>query len=115
MRYLIHQLLAPLVITFGLLSGATEARPQTVAQPSDRAVIQRRVPQAGRERALAFIRTELFFGTAKAEGEPVTDEEFRDFIDDEVTPLFPDGLTVVEPTASSAAATATRSRRRPTC
>ncbi|MEU6806280.1 DUF3574 domain-containing protein, partial [Streptomyces neyagawaensis] len=39
--------------------------------------------------------TRLFFGTERPDGGPaVTDEEFRDFVEQEVTPGFPDGLTV---------------------
>jgi hypothetical protein len=37
----------------------------------------------------------LFFGTDKPNG-PVTDEEFRAFLDNQITPRFPDGLTVVK-------------------
>ena len=43
-----------------------------------------------------FARTELFFGTAKADGTVVTDVEFNLFIDDTVTPRFPDGLTLLK-------------------
>lgn len=42
----------------------------------------------------AFVRTELFFGTDKP-GPDVTDRQFRQFVNDEVTPRFPDGLTVL--------------------
>ena len=39
------------------------------------------------------MRTELFFGTATSSG-PVTEERFLAFLDSEVTPRFPDGLTL---------------------
>jgi hypothetical protein len=43
-----------------------------------------------------FARTELFFGTNRADGlAPVSDEEFRVFLDQEITPRFPDGLTLL--------------------
>jgi Protein of unknown function (DUF3574) len=42
-----------------------------------------------------WTRTELFFGSAKPDGSTVTDEEFRRFLDEEVTPRFPDGLTLL--------------------
>lgn len=42
-----------------------------------------------------FSRTELFFGLSRATGPDVTEEEFQDFVDDEVTPRFPDGLTLL--------------------
>lgn len=41
-----------------------------------------------------FQRTELFFGTNKPGGQ-VSDEEFQQFVDAEVTPRFPDGLTLL--------------------
>jgi hypothetical protein len=41
-----------------------------------------------------FARTELFFGTAKPDG-VVTDEDFLLFLDAEITPRFPAGLTLV--------------------
>lgn len=44
--------------------------------------------------AEVWARTELYFGTNKLNGE-VTDDEFRIFVDTEVTPLFPDGLTLL--------------------
>jgi hypothetical protein len=43
-----------------------------------------------------FARTELYFGTNRADGlGPVSDEEFRGFLDQEITPRFPDGLTLM--------------------
>ena len=42
-----------------------------------------------------FIRTELFFGLGRANGPDVTEAEFRMFLEEEVTPRFPDGLTVL--------------------
>jgi Protein of unknown function (DUF3574) len=46
--------------------------------------------------ATAFARTELFFGTEKPDGSAVTDEEFRAFLDSQITPRFPDGLTLLK-------------------
>ncbi|OII66536.1 DUF3574 domain-containing protein [Streptomyces sp. CC77] len=44
-----------------------------------------------------FAETRLFFGTERPDGGPaVTDREFTAFVDREVTPRFPDGLTVQE-------------------
>jgi hypothetical protein len=56
---------------------------------------RRPIPPLGRKGALAFARTELFFGTDKPDG-VVTDAEFRAFLDNQITPRFPDGLTVVK-------------------
>ena len=42
------------------------------------------------------MRSELVFGRAKADGSTVTDAQWRAFVDEHVTPRFPDGLTVVD-------------------
>jgi len=42
-----------------------------------------------------WSRTELFFGTAIRGGGVVTDEQFKAFLDSEITPRFPLGLTVL--------------------
>src|SRR5215510_7191694 len=42
-----------------------------------------------------WSRTELFFGTAIKSGGVVTDEQFKAFLDAEITPRFPEGLTVL--------------------
>ncbi|MET9829933.1 DUF3574 domain-containing protein [Streptomyces sp. NPDC006385] len=42
-----------------------------------------------------YVETRLLFGTARPDGGPaVTDKQFMAFVDKEVTPDFPDGLTV---------------------
>lgn len=41
-----------------------------------------------------WIRTELFFGTDRP-GPDVTEYQFNRFVNDTVTPRFPDGLTVL--------------------
>ncbi|MFI6859184.1 DUF3574 domain-containing protein [Streptomyces sp. NPDC050421] len=42
-----------------------------------------------------YVETRLFFGTERPDGGPdVSDRQFLDFIDDEVTPRFPNGLTI---------------------
>jgi hypothetical protein len=38
---------------------------------------------------------EMLFGTSRPQGLPVTDEEWASFLDSEVTPRFPHGLTVL--------------------
>jgi hypothetical protein len=41
-------------------------------------------------------RVELFFGAAFNDGKPIGDAEWQDFLDKEVTPRFPAGLTAYE-------------------
>ena len=42
-----------------------------------------------------FIRTELYFGRNRPNG-TVTDAEWQSFVDEFVTPRFPDGLTILD-------------------
>jgi hypothetical protein len=42
------------------------------------------------------FRTELYFGLGRKNGGAVTADEWNKFLADEVTPRFPDGLTIVE-------------------
>ena len=43
--------------------------------------------------ARLMARVELLFGTALAEGQPLADKDWQQFVDEEVTPRFPEGLT----------------------
>ncbi|WP_392669675.1 DUF3574 domain-containing protein [Streptomyces sp. LN785] len=46
-------------------------------------------------RGKSYIETRLFFGTERPDGGPdVTDRQFLAFVDEEVTPRFPKGLTI---------------------
>jgi hypothetical protein len=42
-----------------------------------------------------MARLELLFGMSRHGGEPINDQEWQSFVDQEVTPRFPDGMTVV--------------------
>ena len=42
-----------------------------------------------------WVRTELYFGTTRDDGSAYTPEEFDAFLDTEITPRFPDGLTLL--------------------
>jgi hypothetical protein len=42
-----------------------------------------------------WARTELYFGTSKPNNEQVSEAEFNVFVDHQVTPRFPDGLTLL--------------------
>jgi hypothetical protein len=45
--------------------------------------------------ARAMARLEMLFGTSRPHGPPVSDDEWSAFLDNEVTPRFPAGLTVL--------------------
>ena len=55
--------------------------------------IRRPLPDGATTRALRFARTELYFGTATSDG-AVTEVQFQEFVDREVSPRFPCGLTI---------------------
>jgi major membrane immunogen (membrane-anchored lipoprotein) len=41
-----------------------------------------------------MTQTELYFGMARKDGAKVSDEQWQQFLDEVVTPRFPDGFTV---------------------
>jgi hypothetical protein len=98
MLHVAQKIFGSLALVFGLLvSAPAEARQDAQAQiqTQGRTAIHRRIPAGARNGAVPFVRTELFFGTAKPDG-AVTDEEFKAFVDAEITPRFPDGLTILK-------------------
>jgi len=42
-----------------------------------------------------MVKTELFFGDAKHNGGTVSSKEWQSFVDKEITPRFPEGLTIM--------------------
>jgi Protein of unknown function (DUF3574) len=42
-----------------------------------------------------FAKTELFFGLSKPDGTEVSDRAFQNFVNTQVTPRFPNGLTLL--------------------
>ena len=43
-----------------------------------------------------FYRTELYFGRDKSDGTVVSDDDWKEFLEREVTPRFPDGFTTLD-------------------
>lgn len=43
-----------------------------------------------------WVQTELFFGASRPDGGTVSEKEWKRFLDTEITPRFPDGLTVLD-------------------
>lgn len=43
-----------------------------------------------------YIRTELYFGLSRKSGGEISETDFQAFIDEFVTPRFPDGLTIFD-------------------
>ena len=74
-----------------LLLGLTTAGATTTAA-SDAGGAAKPVPTPGE----SYKRTELYFGGNRPDGTPITPADFELFLDKEVTPAFPDGLTWLE-------------------
>jgi hypothetical protein len=99
------QLIRKSLGVFALVAAAAVAAPLRVAAQAPataqsarshkRPVVKRPVPIAGQHGAAPFVRTELYFGSARADQAPVSEEEFHAFLDAEITPRFPDGLTLL--------------------
>ena len=64
------------VVTLGLLAYLDESRAGECANP-----------------ARLMARVQLFFGTTLADGQPLDEAQWAKFVDEEVTPRFPEGLT----------------------
>ncbi len=43
-----------------------------------------------------MVKTELYFGATKGNGGTVSEKEWQSFLDTEITPRFPDGLTIID-------------------
>lgn len=67
----------------------------TVGAPAAYASLDKEPASAVEARGDAYVETRLLFGTERPDGGPdVTDRQFMAFVDREVTPRFPQGLTV---------------------
>lgn len=95
MRQLIIRGLTTIVIAVSIGSLPPAAGAQVEAQSGVRPLMRRPIPAAALRGSTDFVRTELFFGTARPDG-VVSDEEFFEFLDRVITPRFPDGLTLLK-------------------
>jgi hypothetical protein len=59
------------------------------------AALPRPMGAACRANATAYARLELLFGLGRKDGGEIGEAEWRAFLDQEVTPRFPDGLTAL--------------------
>lgn len=53
-------------------------------------------PGPGISSGQKMVMTELYFGSSKGTGGTVTEKEWRAFLNTEITPRFPDGLTILD-------------------
>ncbi|GAB3435277.1 DUF3574 domain-containing protein [Actinophytocola sediminis] len=76
-------------LSAALLLGLTSAGTAASAVPAGPA-------HGGQGPGEPYKRTELYFGGNRPDGSEITPAEFELFLDKEVTPAFPDGLTWLE-------------------
>ena len=81
MKSLTRRLLFGLPIPYFLASRQAEAGLGSITHPTTTPAV--------------WNRTELYFGTGRPNGPDVSDAEFQQFVDIQVTPRFPDGLTLL--------------------
>jgi len=85
-------------IVLALLLGVTNvnAYTPTSAPPATDQLLQTQASTSSQPFAGdLWKRTELYFGSEKPDGSVVTEREFQQFVDAQVTPHFPDGLTLL--------------------
>jgi hypothetical protein len=78
----------------GQAATAIEETAAAVAQSQSRMLAVAADRDCGGQ-AEPFLRTELYFGTSRPNGSVVSEAEFQQFLDQEITPRFPDGLTLL--------------------
>jgi hypothetical protein len=94
--------LAVSAVSLGLAAPTAfgQATPRLPAAQADQSTASDRAAGAcagrdGPKSTAPFLRTELYFGSNKPDGSVVTEEQFQQFLDREITTRFPDGLTLL--------------------
>jgi Protein of unknown function (DUF3574) len=82
-----------LVIWFSSIGAASAAAP--LAPPSGSTAAEGPSVSIALGPGMWFTRTELFFGSLKPDGSVVSEEAFLGFLSAEITPRFPNGLTLL--------------------
>lgn len=93
---------APLLAVFLALSACASVPPPGADAPAT-ASATLQGDAARPAQAAGWVRSELYFGVGEESGpadrpqaEPISQAQWRAFLDKEVTPRFPDGLTVFD-------------------
>ena len=83
-----------LVIWLGVSGPASAAEPSGL--PSERSALSEDIgatlPLFSND---LFARTELYFGSLRSDKPPVSEQDFLGFLNDTITPFFPNGLTLL--------------------
>ena len=76
------------------IAATPQVQPPVVGTPETVNPCDALAPGTGAE---AWVQTELYFGRGTDDTDSeITDEQWQEFLDTEVTPRFPDGLTVLD-------------------
>ncbi|MBK8508367.1 MAG: DUF3574 domain-containing protein [Candidatus Competibacteraceae bacterium] len=90
-----HRMSTILCLIAGIFLNAAWAFDANTAQTLNSNALNARQLCTNQIHGEIFLRTELFFGLSRADRPEVSEEEFQNFVDTEVTPRFPDGLTLI--------------------
>jgi hypothetical protein len=92
-----------LILSVALLSGCASLPPATAAAAIAGPTASLQGDAARPAQAPGWVRSELYFGVGSEDGssarvqtDAISEERWRAFLDAEVTPRFPDGLTVFD-------------------
>ncbi len=88
-RFTVKTVAGGVVATLGLVAASSFADSPGSAPVAQAATVRQSSDAPGE----LFRRTELYFGSQRPKGAPVSDGQFDRFVDKVVTPRFPDGLT----------------------
>ncbi len=94
-KFLTQKFLVLALLVTSVLTPTAYAQQQTASVTSAQTIAQDSAEGQKRVATDPFIRTELFFGTDRQDGPDVSEEEFQWFLNEVITPEFPDGLTVL--------------------
>lgn len=93
-KFLAQKILIVFIAAASVWSIQTYALSSTHGDPVVNSALPRRTIQQQAAGEL-WNRTELYFGSSKPDGSVVSEKKFQRFVDEEITPRFPDGLTVL--------------------
>jgi hypothetical protein len=94
-RFLTNKIIVVSLLATTMLMPGAYAQQLSVGINLRQAQVQRQTDSQKRIAAERFLRTELFFGTDRADAPDVTEEEWQQFLSEEITRRFPEGLTVL--------------------
>lgn len=82
-------------IQFSINEADIKYYPNTALQPVNAVTPSVDLMPLNTDAANVFVKTELYFGLSSATGKIISEKEWADFLDRYVTPLFSEGLTVL--------------------